>query len=261
MRQTEKPSRQHRRGKLGVRFRLAVSVLALRVALAASPAAPRTPENPRPPAPVPLSNPASPSALEPDKGRFRILVNGHQVGKEEFEIAESGGQWVARGSTDLESPQTGTHITGTLELRPDGSPIRYEWSTQGTKKASAAIVFEGVTATAELHMDNAKPFTQQFTFPSSRIVVLDNNLNYQYAVLARLYDWNKKGPQSFSVLVPQELTPGTATVESLGKQDSGGKSLDELRVKTEDNEIDLYLDGARLVRISVPGANVEIVRE
>jgi len=110
-------------------------------------------------------------------------------------------------------------------------------------------------------MDNRRPFTQQFTFTSSRVAILDNNLNYQYAVLAELYDWSKKGPQTFPVLVPQELTPGTATVESMGKQDSGGKSLEELRVRTEDNEIDLYLDGARLVRIAVPSANAEVVRE
>ena len=201
------------------------------------------------------------SALEPDKGRFRILVNGQQVGKEDFEIAASGDNWIARGATEIQSGQTNTHVTGTLELRRDGTPVRYDWSTQGPKKASAAVIFEGMTATIELHMDNRRPFTQQFTFTSSRVAILDNNLNYQYAVLAELYDWSKKGPQTFPVLVPQELTPGTATVESMGKQDSGGKGLEELRVRTEDNEIDLYLDGARLVRIAVPSANAEVVRE
>lgn len=201
------------------------------------------------------------AAFEPEKGRFRIVVNGQQVGSEDFEIAANGANWVARGVTDLQSPNGATHVSGTLELRPDATPIRYDWSTQGAKKASAAVTFDGLTATIELHLENAKPFTQQFTFTSPKIAVLDNNLNYQFAVLARLYDWNKKGPQNFSVLVPQELTPGTATVESLGKQDSGGKSLEELRVKTEDNEIDLYLDGPRLVRVAVPSAKAEIIRE
>jgi hypothetical protein len=203
----------------------------------------------------------NPSAFEPDKGRLRIAVNGQQVGKEDYEIAENNGKWVARGTTEIQAAQTTTHVTGTLELQPDGTPIRYTWSTQGAKKASAAVAFEGTTATSELHMDNRQPFTQQFTFNSPKIAVLDNNLNYQYAVLAHLYDWTKKGAQTFPVLVPQELTPGTATVESLGKQDSGGKSLEELRVKTEDNEVDVFLDGGRLARIVVPTANAEVVRE
>ncbi len=95
-----------------------------------------------------------------------------------------------------------------------------------------------------------------------QIAVLDNNLYYQYAVLARLYDRDKKGAQTFSVLVPQEMTPGSVTVESLGKQDVGsGKKLEELRVKTEDLEIDLFLDGERLVRIVAPSANAEILRD
>ena len=201
------------------------------------------------------------SALGPDKGRFRVLVNGQQVGKEDFEIAASGDNWIARGATQVQSGQTSTRVNGTLELHRDGTPVRYDWSTQGAKKASASVVFDGMTATIELHMDNRQPFTQQFTFTSSRVAILDNNLNYQYAILAKLYDWSKKGAQTFPVLVPQELTPGTATVESMGKQDSVGKGLEELRVRTEDNEIDLYLDAARLVRIAVPSANAEVIRE
>jgi hypothetical protein len=209
---------------------------------------------------LPQPNPA-PAALVPDKGRFRIMSGGQQVGKEEFEIAPSGGNWVARGTTEVKSGSVIDRVTGTLEMRADGSPVRYEWSTQGTKKAASAITFNGNTAMIDLRVDGARPFAQQFTFSSSQIVVLDNNLYHQYAVLARLYDWNKKGSQTFSVLVPQELTPGSVTVESLGAKDVGGKKMDELQVKTEDLELDLYLENQRLERIDAPDANAEIIRE
>ena len=56
------------------------------------------------------------------------------------------------------------------------------------------------------------------------------------------------------------MTPGSVTVESLGQKDVSGKKLEELQVKTEDLELDLYLDGQRLVRIVAPSANAEIVR-
>jgi hypothetical protein len=207
------------------------------------------------------SRAADTSLFSPEAGTFRILVNGQQVGKEEFQIASNGGNWTARGTTDIQSPKGSTHVTGTLVLQPDGTPVHYEWATQGAKKASAKVDFNGPVATIELHAGSAHPFTQQFTFPSARIAVLDNNLYDQYAVLAHLYDWNKKGAQTLPVLVPQELTPGSATLESMGKQDVEGKQLEELRVTTEDNEIDLYLDGSRLVRISVPSANAEIIRD
>jgi hypothetical protein len=213
-----------------------------------------------------LLAPVSASALSDsgfvaDKGKFRIMVNGQQVGKEEFEIGPSGSDWVAHGTSEIQAPKGSSHVTGTLNLRPDGTPARYEWSTDGPKKASSVIVFNGVVASIELRVEGARPYTQQFTFSSPHIVVLDNNLYHQYAILFRLYDWDKKGVQSFSVLVPQEITPGSITVESVGKQDVGGTSLEELRVKTEDNEIDGFFDGPKLMRLLAPSANAEIIRE
>lgn len=206
--------------------------------------------------------PATESLMVADKGKFRILSSGKEVGKEEYEISPSGGNWVAHGAAEIQSDKgPAQHITGNLELRPDGTPVRYQWTTQGAKKASSTITFDGVVATIELQLEGAKPYSQQFTFSSPHVVVLDNNLYDQYAVLARLYDWKKSGPQSFSVLVPQDLAPGMVTVESLGKQEVAGKKLDELRVKTDDNEIDLFLDGPRLVRLAAPAANAEIIRE
>jgi hypothetical protein len=199
--------------------------------------------------------------LVADKGKFRIMVSGQQVGKEEFEIGPNGSDWTTHGSSEIQSPQGNTHVSGTLTVHPDGTPAHYEWSTQGAKKASSAIAFSGTSATVELHLEGARPFTQQFTFTSPLVVVLDNNLYHQYALLARLYDWDKKGAQTFSVLVPQEMTPGTVTVDSMGEQELSGKKVQELRVRTEDNEIDLFLDGPKLMRVVAPAANAEIIRE
>ena len=204
----------------------------------------------------------SSSVFAQDKGNFRILANGQQVGKEEFEINPSGGDWVAKGTSEIQGADGMIHISGTLGLHADGTPANYEWSTEGAKKASATIGFSGPTATIELRLEGRRPFTQQFTFSSPQIAVLDNNLYYQYAILARLYDSDKKGVQTFSVLVPQEMTPGSVAVESLGEQPGGGgKKLEELTVKTEDLEVDLFLDGGRLVRIVAPSTNAEIVRQ
>jgi hypothetical protein len=199
--------------------------------------------------------------IAPDKGKFKILVNGQPMGKEEFEIGSSGGGWLAHGSSEITTPQGVTKVTGTLTARPDGSPQHYDWSTQGVKKASAAISFANDVATAELHVEGARPYTQQFTFNSPMVVVLDDNMYHQYQILGNLYDAQKGGAQTFTVLVPQELTPGTVTVDSLGKQDVDGKKVEELRVKTEDNEIDLYLDGPKLMRLVAPAANAEVIRD
>lgn len=213
---------------------------------------------------APFSVSAAANKLAPlvaDKGKFKIMVNGQAVGKEEFEIAPAGANWIAHAISEIQTPQGVTRVNGTLTVHPDGTPVHYDWSTQGLKKASSTIAFSGTGASVELHIEGARPFAQDFTFNTPLVSVLDNNLYHQYELLARLYDREAKGSQTFSVLVPQEMTPGSVTVDSLGKQDAGGKQLEELRVRTEDNEIDLYLEGQKLMRLVAPAANAEIVRD
>lgn len=216
------------------------------------------------PATSPRSLPADSSpSLSPQKGKFLYLVNGKDVGSEEFEISSTGDGWLARGSASVKAAQgPETRITSQLQMRGDGAPTHYEWTTvTGSKTASASVDFDNGSATIHVQMNGGKPFTQQFFFKTPVIVILDDNLYHQYAILADLYDRSEKGLQTFSVLIPQEMTPGTITVEAMDPESVGGKSLDRLRVRSQDLEIILYLEGNRLERISVPSANAEIVRQ
>ncbi len=205
----------------------------------------------------------SPAVLAEDKGRFRILLDGQPVGSEEFEVARAGTEWTARGTTEVRAPgSAATKVTARLVLTPDGTPLHYEWSTQAQKKAAASVEFREGTAKSTLQMEGAQPFVHELSFGSPRVVILDNNLYHHYAILARLYDWNAKGAQTFPVLIPQEMTPGSISVESLGAQTVEGTTLQLLRVRTADLEINLYFDaGHRLVRLSVPASKAVIVRE
>jgi len=200
------------------------------------------------------------SDFAPDHGKFKIMVNGVQAGEESFDVSRDGDNWVAHGATTIQSSGAATHVTGTLVLHPDGTPVRYAWSTQGANKAGAVVTFDGSKAMIDLHVEGKRPYTQQFTFASPNVAILDNNLYDQFGILARLYDWQKGGAQTFPVLIPQELTPGSVTVSSVGP-DAGGKNMRELQVKTADLEVDLFLDGKKLMRIVSPTANAEIDRE
>ena len=92
--------------------------------------------------------------------------------------------------------------------------------------------------------------------------MLDNNLYYQYAVLAQMYDWKAGGKQTFPVLIPQDMTPGSISVESIGPQQVENATYEALRVSSTDLEILLYLDANhRMVRLDVPSSKVTIERE
>ena len=203
------------------------------------------------------------SVFAKDGGKLTIKLDGQTVGHEEFEITPSASGWLAKGSAEIKPSQApASKVTGSLTLQPDGAPVSYQWTSHAEKNNSASILFADGIAKMTLQMQGAHPFDQTFTFGTPLVAVLDNNLYHQYAVLARLYDWSKRGPQTFPVLIPQELMPGTITAESTGSATIDGASYEGLRVNTTDLEIDLYLDSNhRLMRLEVPSAKVSVVRE
>ena len=207
--------------------------------------------------------PGGASVFAPDKGKFRIVLDGHVVGNEEFEISSSGDTWTARGSTTAHAPD-GPDIkaTGQLRLSADGTPLRYEWTAEIQKKATGTVDFANGTAKCSFALASASPVRKDFTFESKHVAVLDDNLYYQYAVLARMYDWKTGGKQTFPVVVPQAMVPGTILVESLGPQQVDNMQYEALRVSSTDLEILLYLDAThRMVRLDVPSSKVTIQRE
>lgn len=203
------------------------------------------------------------SVFAPDKGKFSIQLDGRSVGHEEFEIAPSPAGWSAHSVTNIKPPDTAsTRVTGTLMLHSDGAPISYEWTSQADKTNGAHILFENGVAKITLEMQGARPYEEHMSFGTPLIAVLDDNLYYQYAIVARVYDWSKRGAQNLPVLIPQELTPGSINVESTGSTTANGKSYEGLRVSTSDLEVQLYLDANhRLMRLEVPAAKVSVIRE
>jgi hypothetical protein len=198
-----------------------------------------------------------------DKGKLTIKLDGQTVGHEDFEIVPFGAGWRAKGIADIKPPEgAASKISGTLALQPDGAPVSYEWTSQAEKNNGAHIVFANGVAKITLEMQGARPYEQTLSFNTPLVAVLDNNLYHQYAVLARVYDWSKRGAQTFPVIIPQELTPGTITVESTGPASADGKPYEGLKVTSSDLEILLLLDNNhRLMRLEVPAAKVSVIRE
>lgn len=200
--------------------------------------------------------------LAADKGRLRIVMDQQTVGTEEFQISGTGSEWNTRSEVKIQmAGAPAAKITSSLRLGSQERPVHYEWLLEGEKKIGGRVAFEGGVANVELRQGNEAPYTQQHMFGDQRVVILDNNVYHHFGILGRLYDWDKKGVQEFSVYVPQEAIPGKATLESAGSQEVDGQKYDLLRMRTNDIEIFLFFDKQRLMRITVPGSNVIVVRE
>lgn len=199
-----------------------------------------------------------------DRGRFRVMVEDQPAGTEDFAISRAGNDWVARGTVEIPTAGGVSKLTARLRFAANGAPIQYEydWSPHGGKKISANVTFQDGTARMEAQMEGTTPFLQEFKFETPRVAILDNNLYHHYAVLARLYDWERKGSQTIPVLIPQDQTPATITVDYVGQQPVGSARYDTLRVKSADLEIDAYYDSTRrLMHLAVPASRAEVVRE
>lgn len=202
----------------------------------------------------------APATLAEDKGTLVISVNGQAAGTENFSITHTGDHWVARGTTEIHSAHGGGHVTGELQLNNEGQPVRYVWSTEG-QKTTSTTVFKGATAAITLDMGDGKPASEQDFQFASPVVILDNNMYHQYELLAHVYNWAAGGIQHFAVLIPQEQSPGTITVESLGPTSLEGVRYEQLLVHA-DAQVTVYLDAAhRLMRLVVPEAKAEVRRQ
>src|SRR5260370_3932453 len=159
-----------------------------------------------------------------DKGKLTIKLGGQTVGHEEFEIVPSGGGWVAKGTAEIKPPEgSSSKVSGSLTMRADGAPISYEWSAQTEKTNGAHILFANGVARITLQMQGPRPFQQDLSFNTPLIAVLDNNLYHHYARLARDYNKSKDGLQTFPVIIPPELTPGSLAPQSPGSANSHGQ--------------------------------------
>src|ERR1700682_4154693 len=78
-----------------------------------------------------------PVVFTQDKGKLTIKLGGQTVGHEEFEIAPSGGGWLAKGTADIKPPDGGaSKVSGSLTLQGDGAPMSYDWSAQAEKRTA-----------------------------------------------------------------------------------------------------------------------------
>jgi hypothetical protein len=195
-----------------------------------------------------------------DQGRFRILLHGQPVGTEEFRIEPSGAGWLASAQLELRLPdQPVQRARAELTLDATGQPLAYHWQQLQPDRRALEVAFHGSTARLTLHPASGPAAVEEFTLVGRRIV-LDNNLYHHFALLARLYDWQLGGPQTFTVLIPQDLTPGTVRVEPQPGAQRGQRL--RLRVASPDLTVELELDAShRLLRLSVPEAGAEVVRE
>lgn len=213
-----------------------------------------------------LAGPSPVPAAESEQGRLRILANGRPIGSERYEISATATELQARAEILLEGGDQKVRQTTRLLLKADGSPRRYEWKLEEPRQTWLRVEFEANRATILFPRQDGKEDQQLYDFGGERVAVLDVNVFHHFQLLARFYDFARGGPQTIPVFIPQTVQPGVVTVEleAVETQTVEGKAqpVRRLSITTEDNRVLLWLtETGRFVRLQVPQANVEVLRE
>jgi hypothetical protein len=192
-----------------------------------------------------------------DHGTLKILVGGQVLGTEHFDIEAAGDGYRMKGDLKVKMPN-GADATESAVINLDRDLIvtSYTRLQKSPKKASIQVNFAGTQAKA--HYSTPEGDKDLDFMLEKEVVILDTNFFHHFALLVRRYDFKKGGAQHVQVLIPQEAQPGLMLVENTGKDDG----YDKLTAKTDAVEIQIWVDsGRRLVKLAVPAAKVEIVRD
>ena len=184
-------------------------------------------------------------SVQLESARFQILVEGRNVGTEEFSIGRNGEGYIARAHTRLVVDGTALDAESRMELDQELNPISYEYRS-GAKIIRVDIGDE--LAAVEFIVDgHSTPYDVRL--PAGAMII-DDNFFHHYLLL--LYKAGESGGR-VPVFVPQQMTLGTLVVDPSGDNtfELDSDSL-RLRATTDAN--------GRMLQLDLLNANVVVRR-
>jgi hypothetical protein len=212
-----------------------------------------------------------------DSGTFGIFVNGRRVASEKFSIEQRADSSVASSELKLEESGGKPAQTSELQLAANGDIVRYLWREVSESKAQTVVepsnefLVEHITASP-----TSKTEDQPFLLPHST-AILDDYFFSHRQLLAWRYLASGCAPKDgkiecnlgrsqFGVLIPRQRASMMVSLEFAGREKvtlhGTERELTRINLHTEDMEWILWLDATnKVVRITIPGENTEVIRD
>ncbi len=212
-----------------------------------------------------------------DSGAFGVSIKGQRVVTETFSIRQENGLSDIKAQLKETSGGDSTSQKSELEITATGELIRYDWSQSSggslTVLPNNDFLLEKITPAG-----GGKAAEKPFLMPSTSSI-LDNNFFVQREVLVWRYlatdckpeagDLKcQQGPAQFGALVPQDQNSISVRLELVGKEKVTIRGTDrellKLNLSGENFEWFLWVDPQdqfKLIRVSIPADNTEVVRD
>lgn len=211
-----------------------------------------------------------------DSGSFGIFINGRRVGTEKFTIEQKDSN-VSVANSEITVDDGHSKITQTAEMRvaPNGDLLSYVWKGLSPQKEQSTVEPRDQLLVEHVVPADQKKMDVPYVLPAST-VILDDNFFSQRELLVWRYlatgcvvkpnEGRMCGATHFGILVPHQHTSASATMELTGREQINVKGrqqeLNKFRIESDGVVWNLWVsDDYKVMKMSVPSSNVEVVRD
>jgi hypothetical protein len=211
-----------------------------------------------------------------DSGSFGIFMDGKRVGTETFKIEQRPGVSVATAELKVDDGKTRADQTSEMQVTPEGNLRLYTWHSTYPEKEESVVEPKDQLLIEHLTPADQKKQDVPHILPLSTVILDDNFFSHRQMLVWRYFAQGcdvqdshymcPTTPTHFSILVPHQHVAGNVEMQLLGRGTTTFKGTEQ-----EFNKFKLTADGVqwilwvddqyKLVKITVLGNNVEIVRD
>jgi len=208
-----------------------------------------------------------------DSGSLDLMVNGKKVAVEHFTMKQGPSGNTVSSTLDFDDGATKAEQQAELEIGADGSFRKYTWQElkPGKGKITAEPQDKTFIAVRQKMNDTDEGKATLHPLDVKVISIIDSNFYSHVQVLMWRYMAMNCGAngchfsaQKFPVFVPYQEMAQLFTLSYVGNDSlhtaSGPVESAKYRVETENGDMDVWMDGTKMMRLKLPGG-VEVVRE
>lgn len=211
-----------------------------------------------------------------DSGSFGIFVNGKRVGTEKFSIEQRGsGTSVADSEITVEDGGGKITQTSEMQLTAKGELISYVWKGLSPQKEQSTVEVKDQLLVEHVVPADQKKTDVPYILPASTVILDDNFFSHRELLVWRYLatgcvdkqnEGKMCGASHFGILVPHQHISAQAVMELTGREKINVKGqsqeLNKLKIDSDGVVWNLWVtDDYKLIKITVPAANVEVVRD
>jgi pimeloyl-ACP methyl ester carboxylesterase len=197
---------------------------------------------------------------------FRVFVRGAEAGIEEVTVMQLPGGWTLRGSGKMRA--SANLAIDYWEMRYDSAWKPLELTINLTEKGvpwTIHTIFTGTTASSDITQAGQTQRRTSTVAPDT--IVLPNLIFGAYEALAARVAGEKPGAQLEAFIAPQDAVPVTLnnvteeTIEVPGRKITAQRWTVHIGGVAPKVEMDLWIEGNRLLRVDIPAQMVSVVRD